>query len=127
MKIVVLGGSGFLGSHLADELVKRGHKVTIFDKKKSNWIKPGQKLVVGDILNYKKLSNVIKGSDVVYHFAALADLELALSQPVNSVNMNILGTVLALEACRKHKIKRFMGRPMYIQTLRRSGINLGII
>ena len=51
MKIIVTGGSGFLGSHVADELSKRGHDVTIFDKKKSKWIRPDQKMYLGDILN----------------------------------------------------------------------------
>ena len=49
-KIVVFGGSGFLGSHVADELSRSGHKVIIFDKKKSKWIRPGQKMCIGDIL-----------------------------------------------------------------------------
>ena len=108
MKIIVTGGSGFLGSHVADELSKRGHDVTIFDKKKSKWIRPDQKMYLGDILNAKDLENVIKGADVVFHFAALADLDEALKRPIEAANINISGTVLALELSYKYKIKRFI-------------------
>ena len=108
MKITITGGSGFLGSHVADPLSKKGHKVTIFDKKKSKWIRSDQKMKVGDILNYKKLEKAIKGADIVFHFAALADLGQSLKKPLDTVNLNILGTVQALELCRKHKIKRFI-------------------
>ena len=108
MKIVVLGGSGFLGSHVADELSKRGHKVKIFDKKKSKWIRPDQEMYIGNILNTKDLDNAIKGTDFVFHFAALSDLNQALKDPINTVRINILGTVLALQSCYKHKIKRFI-------------------
>ena len=108
MKIIVTGGSGFLGSHVADELSKRGHNVTIFDKKKSKWIRPDQKMYLGDILNAKDLENVIKGADAVFHFAALADIGEALKKPIESANINISGTVLALEFSYKYKIKRFV-------------------
>jgi len=108
MKILVIGGSGFLGSHVADELTKRGHRVTIFDKKKSKWLKTGQKMLVGDILNFYNLNNAIKNQDIIYHFAALADLDRALKEPINTVNTNILGTVKVLELSRKYKIKRFI-------------------
>ena len=108
MKIVVLGGSGFLGSHVADALSRKGHKVTIFDKKKSKWLKSNQKMCIGDILNPKDLDRAIKGADFVFHFAASASLEQALKHPINSVKANILGTVLALEFSRKYKIKRFV-------------------
>ena len=108
MKITVTGGSGFLGSHVADELSKRGHKVTIFDKKKSKWIRPDQKMYLGDILNAKDLENVIKGADAVFHFAALADIDEALKKPIQTANINIFGTVLALELSSKYKIKRFV-------------------
>jgi UDP-glucose 4-epimerase len=108
MKVTVLGGSGFLGSHVADELSKRGHKVIIFDKKKSKWIRSDQKMFIGNILNPNDLENVIKNTDVVFHFAALADLDQALKNPINTVKVNILGTVQALELCRKHNIKRFI-------------------
>jgi len=108
MQILVTGGSGFLGSHVADKLSKAGHKVTVFDKKKSKWLKTGQKMFIGDILNFSDLNNAIKNQDIIYHFAALADLDQAHKQPINTVNTNILGTVKVLEVCRKYKIKRFI-------------------
>ncbi len=108
MKITILGGSGFLGSHVVDALVRKGHKVKVFDIKRSIWLPKGIKMYKGDILNTKSLDKAIKGADIVFHFAALADLDRALKDPINSVKINILGTVLALEMCRKHNIKRFI-------------------
>ena len=108
MKIVVLGGSGFVGSHVADELSKKGHKVKIFDKKKSKWLRQDQKMYIGNILNTKDLVRTIKDADVVFNCAALADIDRALKEPVNTVKVNILGTVKALELCCKYNIKRFI-------------------
>jgi|TARA_B100001964_G_scaffold240608_1_gene310813 UDP-glucose 4-epimerase len=108
MKITITGGSGFLGSHVADALSREGHKVIIFDKKKSKWIRPDQEMRIGDILNVKALENAIIGSDIVFHFAALGDINQAIKNPLNTVNINILGTVHALELSRKHNIKRFI-------------------
>ena len=59
MKIVVIGGSGFLGSHVADELANEGHEVTIFDKGKSQWISKNQKMVIGAVLSISDLEKVI--------------------------------------------------------------------
>ena len=108
MKIVVLGGSGFIGSHVADELSKRGHKITIFDIKKSKWLRNDQKMHVGNILNSRDLEKIIKNAEVVFHFAGLADLTRSLKEPINTVRLNILGTVQVLELCRKYKIKRLV-------------------
>ena len=108
MKITVLGGSGFIGSHVADELSKRGYQVKIFDKKKSKWLRNDQKMLIGDIFNYKALENAIIGSRIVYNFVALADLDKAMKEPLTSARTNILGTVHALNLCLKHKIKRFI-------------------
>ena len=66
MKILVLGGSGFLGSHVSDELSKRGHKVTIYDTKKSTWIRKDQKMVIGNILDKKRLDSEIRKNNAVY-------------------------------------------------------------
>ena len=108
MNVVVLGGSGFLGSHVSDELSKRGHKVKIFDKKKSKWIKPNQKMYIGNVLDAKRLQKIIKGADAVFHFAALADIDHSLNEPIDTVNVNILGTVKALDICRQFNVKRFV-------------------
>mgnify|MGYP001448367061 CR=1 FL=1 len=93
---------------VADELSKKGHKVTIFDKKKSPWLRKNQKIIIGNILDFKKLETAISGSDIVYNFAALADIEDALKNPIESVKTNIQGTVHALELCKIYKIKRFV-------------------
>ena len=68
MKIVVLGGSGFIGSHVADALSRKGHKVTIFDKKKSKWLRHDQKMIIGDIFHYEALERAIKGNQIIYNF-----------------------------------------------------------
>ena len=108
MKIAVLGGSGFLGSHLSDLLSSKGHFVKVFDTKKSKYLKKNQKMYVGSILDKNKLSNIIKGCDFVYHFAALADLNLATKKPLETAEINILGTINALVLSKKHKVKRFI-------------------
>ena len=108
MKCLVTGGSGFLGSHVADELTKKGYKVTIFDKKLSKWKKTNQKIIVGNLLNYNLLKKAIKGKDVVFHFAALSDLTDSLYHPIKTIKHNILGTTYVLELCKKYKIKRFI-------------------
>jgi len=108
MKMLVLGGSGFLGSHLCDSLTSKGHKVKIFDLKKQKYKKKNQTMYVGSILDKKKLSLAIKGSDFVYHFAALADLDVARTKPLETATINILGTINALILSKKHKVKRFI-------------------
>jgi len=108
MKAIVFGGSGFLGSHIADTLTNKGHDVTIFDLQPSKYLKDKQKMVVGDILDQKAVEKAVKGCEVVYHFAALADIETAHLKPLETVEYNILGTTIILEACRKNKVKRFV-------------------
>lgn len=108
MRICVIGGAGFIGSHVADQLCEAGHEVLIFDRNSSAWLQPGQIMVVGDLLDIQSLQEAVRGCDVVYNFAALADLNEALDKPVETVRVNILGNVQALEACRLQKVKRFV-------------------
>jgi UDP-glucose 4-epimerase len=107
-KVVVLGGSGFIGSHVADCLSDNGYQVTIFDHIYSTWLREDQEMIVGDILDVEALEQAIKGAKFVYNFAALADLNQALDNPVKTVKINILGNINALEACRIHNIERFI-------------------
>ena len=107
-QITVLGGSGFLGSELSDLLAKRNYKVIIFDIKKKSSLKINQKFIKGSVLNIKKLSKAIKGSRIVLNFAAFADMDLAIDKPVDTIKINILGTINALILCKKFKVKKFI-------------------
>jgi UDP-glucose 4-epimerase len=107
-KVVVFGGSGFIGSHVADCLSDAGYQVLIYDKVESPWLRVDQEMVIGDVLDTDKINSAIFRSDVVYNFAALADLNQALNQPVKTVNVNILGNLNIMEACRAHGVRRFI-------------------
>ena len=108
MNILILGGSGFLGSHVCDQLSEADHKVRIYDRVESPWLRPDQKMIVGDLLDEKILEKAIAGCDVVYNFAGLADLDEALEKPVETVKVNVLGNVMLLEACRKAQVQRYI-------------------
>jgi len=104
----VFGGSGFLGSHVADKLAEVGYLVKIFDRKPSAWLNGNQEMIVGDLLSLDQVENAIVGADVVYNFAALADLNEGLSKPLETIRVNILGNAHVMEACRKHSVRRFI-------------------
>jgi UDP-glucose 4-epimerase len=107
-KVCVIGGSGFLGSHVADALSDEGFHVRIYDRAPSPWLTHNQEMIVGDLLDEDLLESAISGSDIVYNFAALADLNEALIKPVESIRINILGNCHVLEACRRNAVKRFV-------------------
>ena len=108
MKAVVFGGSGFIGSHVADHLSYSGYETTIFDLEESKWLRENQKMIIGDIMNFDQVNKSIKGSDVVYNFAGLSDLEIGLENPILSYNSNVLGNINIMNSCHDHKIKRFI-------------------
>jgi UDP-glucose 4-epimerase len=107
-KAVVAGGSGFIGSHVADHLCKQGYEVVIYDYKESPWLRDDQQMVIGDLLDEECIIATIEGADVVYNFAAFANLNEALDQPKKTASVNILGNINVLEACRKHGVSRFV-------------------
>jgi UDP-glucose 4-epimerase len=106
--VTVIGGSGFIGSHVADQLSEDGYQVRIFDRKESPWKKANQEMILGELLDNDLLNKAIAGSEVVYNFAALADLDQARDMPIETAQINILGNVHALEACRVNSVKRFI-------------------
>ena len=108
MKAIVFGGSGFLGSHVADALTSAGYDTTIFDVKKSPYLQKGQTMIVGNILDAEAVNKAVKGNEVVYNFAGMADIQAAHEKPVETVQNNILGNTIILEACRKDHVKRFV-------------------
>lgn len=107
-KAVVIGGSGFLGSHVADQLSIEGYKTIIFDVQSSKWLRGDQEIIIGNVLDQDALDRGISGADVVFNFAALADMNQALDQPIKSAEVNILGNLRIMEACRKYRVKRFV-------------------
>jgi UDP-glucose 4-epimerase len=108
MKVIIFGGSGFLGSHVADFLTEAGHAVTIFDIKPSPYLHSDQSMYVGDILNPEQVLDAVRGHDVVYNFAGLADLDDATTRPVDTIRLNIEGNANMLEACRRSDVARFV-------------------
>jgi UDP-glucose 4-epimerase len=106
MRALVTGGAGFLGSHIADELTARGHDVTIFDLEDTPWRSQAQQLVIGDITDASVVAAAVEGQDVVFHLAALADLDQAKTRPVDTWRVNIGGTLNVLEACRQNGVRR---------------------
>ena len=104
----VIGGGGFLGSHVCDQLTASGYAVTVMDRIRSPWLDPSQRMVTADILDADAVDEAVSGCEAVYNFAAIADIDEALSRPVETVRVNILGNVHALEACRKHDVRRFV-------------------
>jgi UDP-glucose 4-epimerase len=108
LRAVVIGGSGFIGSHVADQLSEGGHSVCLYDRVDSPWRRPDQAMVVGELADDGSLADAISGADVVYNFAALADLDEAMDRPIEATEVNILGNVKVLECCRKEGVGRFV-------------------
>ena len=108
MRACVIGGSGFLGSHVCDQLSDAGYAVAILDRVASPWLRSDQQMLVGDLLDEALLDQAIAGSEVVYNFAAIADLDRALAIPVETARVNVLGNVFVLDACRRHNVRRFV-------------------
>lgn len=108
MKAIVFGGAGFLGSHVADELSAAGHTVTIFDVTTSKYLQDSQKMIQGDILDSLAVKAAVKGHDVVYNFAGLADLNHSIERPKETLELNVMGNLNVLEAARDAQVKRYL-------------------
>lgn len=107
-RVLVIGGSGYLGSHVAKSLVDQGYKVYIFDVKPPENLSGIQKITIGDITCEDSLDEAIKQMDIVYHFAGIADIHEATLNPYRTFEVNFLSTVKILDLCIKYEIDRFM-------------------
>ena len=108
MNAIVFGGSGFVGSHVADTLTRAGHEVVVFDRRPSPYLAAGQRMVVGDILDAAAVEQATAGCHVAYNFAGMADIDEALARPVETAQLNLVGCAHMLEAARHAGVSRFV-------------------
>ena len=108
-KVILFGGSGFLGSYVADELSRREYEVTIADLIPSRYLKDTQKFIKINVLNIDNIKDAIKDVSIVYNFVAIANLDDAIHDPINAMNINVMGNLNILEACKQNgNIERFV-------------------
>ena len=107
-RIILIGGNGFLASHLAKFFIKKKYKLIIFDKKFNKQKLKFVKYIKGDILKKSNIAKLLKKNDIVYHFAAVSDLDEAQKNHLKAIQVNIMGTVNILEACIKSKVSKLI-------------------
>ena len=107
-KVIVFGGSGFLGSHVADALSDAGYRVRIFDRAPSPYLRSDQEMLVGDIMNLDEVVQATRDCRFVYNFAGIADINEAKNRPVDTSAINVLGNVHVLEGARINQAERFV-------------------
>jgi len=107
-KIVVFGGSGFLGSYVSDELTHRGHAVLVADIKESPYLGEGQTFLQCDIMDPGTVAKAVEGATVVYNFAGLADLDESINRPKETMEQNVIGNINILEACKNLGLERYV-------------------
>ena len=109
MKILVTGGSGFIGSHVVDVLIAHGHEPRIFDIVPSPYRAPEDvEAVVGDLLDLEALRGAARGCDAVIHLAAVSDVNEVVRDPSRAELVNARGTEVMLEAALLEKISRVL-------------------
>lgn len=107
-KVIVFGGAGFLGSHISDCLTRKGFEVTIFDIKKSPYLKSKQKMIIGDILDNSQIDKAIKGHNIVYNFAGISDIDECHNRPIDTLKYNLIGNAQILHWSCKNKVSKYV-------------------
>lgn len=113
MRILVTGGAGFIGSHMADRLVKDGHEVMVLDNEstgRSSNVPAGADYARTDVTQLDRLEHPCKkkGFDAVFHIAGQVSLIRSYSDPVLDLRTNVQGTINMLQLCLRHRIPRFL-------------------
>ena len=94
---------------MKNELTRKNYDVTIADINRSEYIQENQKFANVNILDVENIKEIIKDADVVYNFVAIANLDEAIHDPINTMNINVIGNLNILEACRRNgNIQRFI-------------------
>src|SRR3954447_21272358 len=104
-RVLVTGGSGFIGSHVVDSLLAAGHQARIFDVRPSPY-HPRTPIVEADLEDVDALTQALGGCDAVIHLAASADVNEVLADPLEAERRNARGTICVLEAARRSALAR---------------------
>ena len=113
-RILVTGGAGFIGSHLVEALLERGHKVRVLDNfstgKRNNLraVRNDIEILAGDCADLKTAVKATKGIEVIYHEAAIPSVALSVAEPFGSHHANATATMAMLVAARDAGVERFM-------------------
>ncbi|WP_081841031.1 NAD-dependent epimerase/dehydratase family protein [Alicyclobacillus macrosporangiidus] len=110
MKLLVTGGAGFIGSHLAEHLLRSGHTVTVLDNMSTGSSRNIDDLkaydrfsfVCGTVLDAKLVNSLVKEHDAVFHLAAVVGTKNCIENPIDLIHSNIMGTDNVVEACYEH-------------------------
>lgn len=113
MKILLTGGAGFIGSHVADELIAKGNRIVIIDNLSTGFeynINPESKFIKADITDFKKIEEIFAEElpEIVYHFAAQIDVRKSVSDPLFDARTNIMGTLNLIKISNDIKVKKFI-------------------
>ena len=113
MRALLTGGAGFVGSHLAEALLDRGHSVQVLDDLSTGSVenirhlkgRPGFEYVIDTVMNDRLIAELIDGADVVFHLAAAVGVKLIVEEPVRTIETNVHGTEIVLtHASKKRKL-----------------------
>jgi dTDP-L-rhamnose 4-epimerase len=118
MHILITGGAGFIGSHLADDLIDRGHKVRALDLLcpqvhgpeaiRPAYLQPAVELIHGDVRNARDVQRALDGIDAVYHFAAAVGVGQSMYQVEHYTSTNNLGAAVLLQELARRPVQRLI-------------------
>src|SRR5690349_12496616 len=115
MRVLVTGGSGFIGSHVVDKLADAGHEPVIYDLRESPHHERGSvETVIGDLFDAEVLQGAMEDCDAVVHLAAYADVGIVAEQPVDAEACNARGTLAVLEAARATDTRVVYGSTIWV-------------
>ena len=111
MRALITGGAGFIGSHLAETLISRGHDVIVLDDLSTGRLeniahlshRKGFRCVIGSVTDAKAVAPLVERSDVVFHLAAAVGVKLVCQAPIHTIHTNVNGTETVLEAAHRYK------------------------
>ena len=107
MQVAVIGGGGFIGSHVVDQLVGAGHRVRVIDLA-PRWRNPAARYHELDLFDEAGLVGILAGCAAVFHLAGASDVNEVAADPVGAVRLNVEGTARVLEAARQQRCGRVL-------------------